>query len=147
LSNHTQRIRYDQPEALADPKAAMARASMGIMGWGLSGLGKCVTGVGKGMCDLVISAIKQTTDHPPRVEAPKKRTYVPFTDKVVKQVTAPPSPIIETPKEQNSDIPLTGKATTPVNAHLSWEESLNTQNDIISQQQETTYLQQKVIIT
>lgn len=41
------RVRYDRNSALADPAAAVGRAALGTIGWGLSGVGKGLIEVGK----------------------------------------------------------------------------------------------------
>ena len=41
------RIRYDRNSAIADPAAAMGRAALGTVGWGLSSVGKGLFSAGK----------------------------------------------------------------------------------------------------
>ena len=47
LTDRKLRIRYDRNSALADPAAAVGRAALGTIGWGLSGVGKGLVEVGK----------------------------------------------------------------------------------------------------
>lgn len=49
LNNRKQRAAYDRNSALTDPSAAMGRAAMNFVGWGIKGLGKGVFEVGKGV--------------------------------------------------------------------------------------------------
>ena len=47
LTDRKLRIRYDRNSALADPAAAVGRAALETIGWGLSGVGKGLVEVGK----------------------------------------------------------------------------------------------------
>lgn len=47
LTDRKLRVRYDRNSALADPAAAVGRAALGTIGWGLSGVGKGLIEVGK----------------------------------------------------------------------------------------------------
>lgn len=47
LMDRKLRVRYDRNSALADPAAAVGRAALGTIGWGLSGVGKGLIEVGK----------------------------------------------------------------------------------------------------
>uniref|UniRef100_A0A7S0FJN7 J domain-containing protein n=1 Tax=Minutocellus polymorphus TaxID=265543 RepID=A0A7S0FJN7_9STRA len=47
LTDKKLRVRYDRNSALADPAAAVGRAALGTIGWGLSGVGKGLIEVGK----------------------------------------------------------------------------------------------------
>mmetsp|Transcript_11891 Transcript_11891/g.25744 ORF Transcript_11891/g.25744 Transcript_11891/m.25744 type:complete len:202 (+) Transcript_11891:95-700(+) len=47
LTDRKMRVRYDRNSALADPAAAMGRAALGTIGWGLSGVGKGIVSFGK----------------------------------------------------------------------------------------------------
>ena len=47
LADRKLRVRYDRNSALADPAAAVGRAALGTIGWGLSGVGKGLIEVGK----------------------------------------------------------------------------------------------------
>jgi hypothetical protein len=47
LTDRKMRVRYDRNSALANPGAAVGRAALGTIGWGLSGVGKGLVEVGK----------------------------------------------------------------------------------------------------
>jgi DnaJ-class molecular chaperone len=54
LSDPKMRIKYDRNTTIADPKAALGRAALGAVGWGLAG-------VGKGLFKMGEAAVGQLT--------------------------------------------------------------------------------------